>query len=403
MRIRTAKTGSFSVTLWLVMFGAVLQGNALQSGSIFEVKPSGGSRASGSAAPDRTAQRPAVPNKTQAPSVAKPALNPGAPFPPAMADAKMQKAYEIEMFERMNVMILNAGQFGRLEAEAEADRQHKSRFGGGVWRLSSFYTSFEELGPKGAMPDIWKENLAKLQEWARQRPESATARIALAEGYIGLAWEARGSGYADAVSENQFASFDEYTQRAEVSLVEAAKLNGKNDPHWYAAMQQIALNAGWDKQHAVGLFLEATTRHPGYYQYYRELANYLLPKWNGDDGEVERFAEAAANHVGGAEGDFVYFEIATVVMCQCETDAGNLALLSWPRIKKGYAAMKQLYGTSSMKDNRMAWMAYLAHDRATAREAFTSIGDHWRPELWYTSERYENARAWAMTKEEAVR
>ncbi len=81
-------------------------------------------------------------------------------------------------------------------------------------------------------------------------------------------------------------------------------------------MQQLAIAQGWNRSQARQLLDQAVAFEPDYYHYYREHANYLLPKWYGEPGEAEAFAEEASNKVGGQEGKFVYFEIASLIMCQ---------------------------------------------------------------------------------------
>lgn len=56
--------------------------------------------------------------------------------------------------------------------------------------------------------------------------------------------------------------------------------------------------------------------------------------------------------------------------------------------------MRRLYGTSNLKANRFAFLAFVAHDKSAAREAFASIT---APELdiWNSEEVFEGIRAWA--------
>jgi hypothetical protein len=62
-------------------------------------------------------------------------------------------------------------------------------------------------------------------------------------------------------------------------------------------------------------------------------------------------------------------------------------------MKQGYAAMEKLYGTSSLKKNRLAYLALLAGDKVTARQMFASIGNDWSDRVWYSRQRFDAARA----------
>jgi len=173
-----------------------------------------------------------------------------------------------------------------------------------------------------------------------------------------------------------------------------AKLKEKC-PYWYQAMQGVALAQGWDKSQARKLFDAAAAFEPTYYHYYRLYANYLLPKWYGEPGESEAFAEEISDHVGGQQGKFIYFEIASLVACQCDSEDSHIENLSWPKIKEGYVTLGQLYGYSTLKMNRFARMAVAAHDKAAAQQIFTTLGNDWDRTVWKSSLDFVNARNWA--------
>src|ERR1700693_5857735 len=108
-------------------------------------------------------------------------------------------------------------------------------------------------------------------------------------------------------------------------------------------MQIVAYAQGWNKQQTRELFDQATAFEPTYYHYYREYANYLLPKWYGEDGETQALAEEVSSHLPEPDSSMVYFEIASLRACQCDSDRDSLEGASWPKIKQGYAEMTRLY------------------------------------------------------------
>jgi hypothetical protein len=212
--------------------------------------------------------------------------------------------------------------------------------------------------------------------------------VALAQAYYGWGYKARGEAYAYKVTEDGWRLLGERLQLASAALKEAAGLKTKC-PHWYLVLLEIARTQGWDKTHVRAVFDKAVAFEPAYYHSYREYANFLLPKWSGDDGEAEAFAEEASKRVGGKEGAFLYFEIATVLNCSCGELGRHLDGMSWPRIKQGYATLEELYGISNRKLNRFAYLAALAGDRPAADEAFKRIGDNWDPPTWRTEENFQ--------------
>jgi len=62
-------------------------------------------------------------------------------------------------------------------------------------------------------------------------------------------------------------------------------------------------------------------------------AQFILPKWYGQKGETQAFAEEVSHKVGVLEGSILYYEIATEVACQCEDAPDWMDGLSWPRLK----------------------------------------------------------------------
>jgi len=243
----------------------------------------------------------------------------------------------------------------------------------------------------------WSAHIERLKKWIASYPESATARIALAQAYIDYAWFARGEGYADSVSNSGWDLFGERIGITKATLLEAAKLKEKC-PYWYEAMQTVALAEGWDKKEARELFDEATKFDPSYYHYYRQFAYFLLPKWNGEEGDTQAFAEEVSSRLPGPDGSIIYFEIASLLACQCDSERDSLEGLSWAKVKQGYADLVRLYGSSNLKANRFAYMSFVAGDKSSAQSAFSTIGGNWNPKVWESPATFDSAHSWATSQ-----
>lgn len=304
-----------------------------------------------------------------------------------------------ESYKKRMSLYLDEQEFDQLDKAARDDRGTKARFPGGLWELFALYEALSEpTGRDQASESQWSEHIANLKGWVSARPQSIAAHLALAETYVNYAYKARGSGYADTVSESGWHLYGSRIALAASTLAEAAQLKEKC-PYWYEVTQQVALAQGWDKSQARELFEQAVAFEPSYYHFYREYANFLLPKWYGEPGEAGTFAEEMSNRIGGQEGKFVYFEIASLVRCGCagenEPETDNL---SWPKIKEGYMALGQLYGYSNLKNNRFAHMAYDADDREAAQKALALVGSDWDQGVWHTASDFERAKSWASDK-----
>jgi hypothetical protein len=304
-------------------------------------------------------------------------------------------------YKNQIMMDLARKDYDALDKAATEDRSPAARFGGGSWKAWGYYEGLD-IPPAGdnATEDDWNAQIDALKAWVAARPESGAARIALAGAYDSFGRKARGSGYADSVSDEGWKLYNERLAMAASTLVDAAKMKDKS-PYWYSVTFDVALAQGWNKSQAKSLLDAAIAFEPSYYHAYRQYANFLLPKWYGNPGDAQTFAEQISTQLGGQRGKFVYFEIATTIVCGCgsEDDASQLQSLSWPKIKEGYAALGQLYGYSSLKANRFAYMAVLEHDKPTAQAAFAAIGDNWSQDIWQSKLSFLNAKEWAESQQ----
>jgi hypothetical protein len=285
--------------------------------------------------------------------------------------------------------LFQAEKFEQLDCLADDLRANKARFPGGMWKIHLFYTGLYTPAPNPTAQD-WEELLARFQKWTAARPMSITARVAFATSYIGYAWEARGDGYADTVSESGWNLFEQRIADARRTLEEASGLPAKC-PEWYVAMLEVAEAQSWGVAETRAVFEKAFKFQPGYYYYERVMGNYLLPKWSGEPGDTERFAAEIADRIGGDEGDILYFQVANFLMCGCKGDPH----LSWPRISKGFNASQQRYGVSMLNLNLIALIASHQNDPIVADTAFRQIGDQWDEETWHKRDRFEGAKKWA--------
>ena len=292
--------------------------------------------------------------------------------------------------------LLQAGKFEQIDCIADSVRSRKETFPGGMWKIHAVYDGLEKP-PLHATEEDWVEHLRLLQQWVSTKPKSITARIALAEAYVDYGWDARGAGYADTVSESGWKLLAERATKAKQILDEASALSAK-DPEWYVAMQQVALAQGWERTANQALLERAVKFEPAYYYYYRMYANSIMPRWGGEDGEVEEYVAKTADSIGGDAGDMLYFRVATYLAGNCCEDSRKLKV-SWLRMQKGFAAVEKQSGPSPANWNLLAHMAVKFMDPVVANKMFARIGDQWDEEVWQTSSYFESIKQWAKQVE----
>jgi cell pole-organizing protein PopZ len=281
--------------------------------------------------------------------------------------------------------------FKVLDDVAAAERSGKTRFPGGAWKLHALYYAVETPREKPPTTEAeWADTLDRLKRWKAQQPDSITAQVALGYGYLKYAWQARGEGDAASVTPEGKRLFTERVQLAENELLGA----DARCPEWYYVMLQLERAKGMEAEDLTSFLEKAAAYEPEFYYSYQEVALGLMPKSSGKEGDVEKFAEEAANKAGGKAGDILYWLIVQSIMSNREV--GNIPQhLSWSRALLGYQALVAQYGMSLLRQNQLAQMAARFGDYMVTDETISQIGDHWDPGTWGSKEYFEKIKSWA--------
>lgn len=286
-------------------------------------------------------------------------------------------------------------EFELLDNMAASARAGKTRLPGGFWAIHNLYIPLVDppQGTYKATDADFKAHIDRLNRWIAQRPKSITARVALAGTYLNYAANARGGGYADSVTEDGWQLYSERSATAGKILAEAWDLPEKC-PEWFLQMLGVVNAQDGSIAMQKAMFEKAVAFEPEYQYYYRLVAEHLLPKWGGEEGDAAAFVSEASDRLGSKKGDMMYFLTASFLNCACDYKAG-LHGMSWPRIKSGYAAVEQTYGMSLQNLNKVTMMAVMADDAEYAQTAFARIGDSWDAETWQSRKFFDDNREWA--------
>jgi len=285
--------------------------------------------------------------------------------------------------------------YDEIDRIADKIRLDKTRLAGGGWQITRVYSGLEARD--GVLEE---DHIAQLKAWIAARPQSVTPHVALAEAYIHFAWMARGNGTADKVTDEGWRLFAARITEAKRTLDESANLTPMC-PGWFSAMMTVGLAQDWDKPRMAALFDQASKFEPEYLHYYQSYAHYLLPKWDGNQGDDAAFAKRSADALGGQQGDFLYYQIAIIALglSNGKVDTDHF---DWARIQRGYQAQGQLYANTNYDTNRIALMAWRYRDVAAARSYFAQINQKWDKQVWKTRERFDKTRDWAMEDHSSV-
>lgn len=287
---------------------------------------------------------------------------------------------------------LKKGDFGSIESLANSARSSRERLPGGFWKLHVIYGGLTEPNLEQKSTDQeWQLHINRLEEWKAAMPNSVTAKIATAAAWDRWAWEARGNGFVDTVSEHSWQLFRERAQMAFDELADAKKLD-LTCPQWYVVALSVGLAQSWPRAQYDKVFEEGFRLEPTYYHIQHEKLFYLFPQWNGKNGEQAAFIKENASRIEGDEGLIMYFLLTSTLQSQYRMQLFQKVDVPWEKVKEGYQALDRYYKADRYRKNQYAYMAMFGKDIETAAIEMQEIGDDWDPEVWGTREAFENIK-----------
>lgn len=307
----------------------------------------------------------------------------------AVKDPVQQEVYSFLAETRQHY---NNSNFDELEKIAAELRGKKETFGNGSWKIVQFYSSFECRDEEP--PSMWELHEQIHKAWIAAKPESITAKVAYADFLVDYAWQARGSDYADKVTQEGWKLFGERLAAASEVLKEGLKLRDK-DPMLGRVFLQVALGQSWPKAVYDTFMQKLHKEEPKFWGYDTARAYSLLPRWHGEPGDWEAFAEETASRTDGL-GNEVYARIVMNLRGYYE-NIFRETKASWPRTREGLEQLRTRYPDCLEFVSASAFLASLANDRELAKQMFDQLGDNYMPSVWRKPERFTHCRNWART------
>lgn len=293
--------------------------------------------------------------------------------------------------------LLLAREFDELDRVANELRASKVEYEHGYWKLEAFYGGICEL-PDAASETRWTNLIAHLKLWVKTKPESITARTALGRALRDYAWNARGSGWANSVTQSGWKLF--YARLAEAREVLLSATNtSEKCPFWFNSMLGVGLGEGWPREVYDKIFAAGTNYMRTYAPIYFVKCYHLLPRWHGREGEWEQFAQDTADGFGGEEGDILYARM--VWDMHANRVYGNIfkeSKISWSRTKRGFQLLQERYPDSLAVISEFCYLCGQAGDRATMKALFAKIDGRVDLRIWEEKQRFVTDRQWAFAR-----
>jgi hypothetical protein len=253
-----------------------------------------------------------------------------------------------------------------------------------------------------------------VEKWHAAAPQDAGANLVRGIVQMGYAWEARGQGYADDVTEEAWAVFHGRLAEAEEFLQEAAR----RDPSDAAPWAYLALSArglGLEPPEIRRRYDEARRRDPQGWSAARFALESLAEKWSGTHEEMFAFAREAAAAGGDGSGLHALVPLAHherwLFLGAFDGDRkGQKKYFEGPAVQRELqAAWAKGPGSAAFRRGRFgatqtavfAFAFTLGLDAARAREAFERLGPVVTPTPWSSqgepADVFKQARAWAYS------
>jgi len=294
-----------------------------------------------------------------------------------------------------------SGALDQLEAMAAELRKTDARFVGSNSKLYHFYLVLgEAAAPAGSCKcagsqsgPTFEEKEPILKRWLTEHPRSIAARLALGQLFITHAWHARGVGYADKVTAEQWKLFRD---RLEIARSYLDGLDPKDDPMVYSEYLDMAQYLDSSRAAIDRVYAAATRDYPRFFHFYADRADVLQEKWFGRPGELTEFAQSLLSAPGGDDGQVAYTYVAGRLSTQytCKQELEEVGL-KWPLLREAYRTRDRLYGLRSFDLNLLLSCAIAARDFGFAKQLAPRIAeDEWAPTVWGTKADFDANIAW---------
>jgi hypothetical protein len=250
----------------------------------------------------------------------------------------------------------------RFEKLREARQSDPSK----VHDLLTLYASVADPAFVGA--EDYPTLCAELGAWRDALPESPTPLVALADAHIRWAWEARGSGPALTVSEEGWKLFHTRLDEARRMSERAIEL-GARDGQPFRCLITVGMAESATKEELRELLDAGRKIDPLYVGMYEQMAIALMPRWGGDPGDVERFANEVATLVPGDDGLELFGLIAYQIH---QYECNDPVTILWGQYDRKLLArsadvLAQRYPKSQGLVQFTAYMAMVTQDHEVAR------------------------------------
>ena len=226
------------------------------------------------------------------------------------------------------------GRFKALERRAAELIRTEEKNDNGRYVLPVFYGEMK-VDTEPLLSFGIEKSLSQLELWQQSRPQSVTARVALAQAYIDVAWQYRGAGPGREVTGDAGAQVRKHLQAAS-ELLAPLYPDRPTDPMYWVVLLTVAHIGAPTPASADDILAKGLEIAPDFIQLYVTQTVFLLPQWGGGRGEIEHFAAEMSDRRAATLGDELYARIAMqLYYSELDADVTQNDLLGVGRQRRG--------------------------------------------------------------------
>jgi tetratricopeptide (TPR) repeat protein len=180
--------------------------------------------------------------------------------------------------------LMDKGQYEKVSAFVQKLRDEDAATTGGFSAVSSLVSVM-----------IGEERSGSLAlRWLAHDPQSGLAHLLYGDWCISKAWQARGGGWADTVTDEGWEGFESYLEKARKHLTEAYRLDDQ-DYLSCDSMITVCMGQCTGQDEEFLWFNRATKLKPDFYGAYHSMAWALMPRWGGGPFQTIEFIQNNVN------------------------------------------------------------------------------------------------------------
>lgn len=267
------------------------------------------------------------------------------------------------------------------------------------------YALYERLAD-GLLALELSQSAAHLMDfWVKHDPDSYLSFLAKGDFYVNYAWQARGTGFANTVTEEGRKKFRDRLRVAEQCFIRAYQLN-PTDPRAPTGLLAVVRGQSKPRAEMEDWYQKAIEADPRHYAPYKAKLTYLKPQWYGSVEEMFAFARECSENAPEESRVAMLILDAHHLMYYRSGDNKKQRLKYygrpevWQEIRTAYENFLFEHPNSRWDRNFLARHACYARDYEEAVRQFDIIGDDIEEECWESDKEFHSYKAKAYAKME---